>query len=315
MRSAGAFAAIESSKGKIPISPEELKDMIVTNAKIIANQADSDTRTFLRMLSGVMRDLRSADAAARRSCFTEGFYADNLEREVQQVAAAAAETYSVVYAFDLNRRIENMSGEAQGGGIASEARDRLEPISDLVDETNGVLIQDALGHLDQAMNELGDANTNYYILGFQPNADALAHRESYERVKITTTRGRDCQHAHWLPARRRRRQWRTGDGRSTRRLPRRSASRDCASTTRRTSVKPRSSRSIAWSSVSKANCPSAAARTRNLPTSCSSSVTVTQDKSPRAGPTKSCCPMPRRPAPPQGAPCGTCSSRSRQAIT
>src|ERR1019366_870933 len=112
------------------LTPDQLQDMIVTNAKIISNQADADSRAFLRLAAGVMRDLRGADGRKTIVLFTEGFYGDNLTREVQDVAAAAAETYSVVYAFDLNRRAENFTGEASGGDQASDAMNRLDPIGD-----------------------------------------------------------------------------------------------------------------------------------------------------------------------------------------
>jgi VWFA-related protein len=185
-----SFADMIASAGKkgAGVTPAELQDMIVTNAKIIANQADADSRAFLRLAANTIRGLSGADGRKTIVLFTEGFYGDNLTREVQDVAAAAAETYSVVYAFDLNSRVENVSGEVSSTNPASDANDRLEPIGNLAAETNGALVIDALSHLDQALNELGDANADYYIVGFAASADAARNRESYERVSVRVTR-------------------------------------------------------------------------------------------------------------------------------
>jgi VWFA-related protein len=180
-----AFADL-SSRGNL--TPDQLRLMITNNARIVASQADADSRAFMRLAANTIRNLRGADGRKTIVLFTEGFYGDNLNREVQDVAAAAAETYSVVYAFDLNRRVENLTGEASGGEQASDAINRMDPIGNLAAETNGALVIDALGHLDQALAQLGDTNADYYILGFGPNANPANDRESYKHVSVTVTR-------------------------------------------------------------------------------------------------------------------------------
>jgi hypothetical protein len=109
-------------------------------------------------------------------------------RELRDVAAAAAESYSVVYAFDLNRRVVDMGREAVGNDQGKEIASRLEPLGSLASETNGALIIDAASYLDRALNQLGDANTDYYIVGFAPPADALHARETYRHVSVRVTR-------------------------------------------------------------------------------------------------------------------------------
>jgi VWFA-related protein len=182
-----AFADLVGT-GRGSMTTDQMERMITDNARTIVSHADAESRSFLRLAAAVLKDLQGIDGRKTVVLFTEGFYGDNLDRDLQIVSAAAAETYSVIYAFDLNHRAENFGGEAQGGEQASDVMNRLEPIGSLAAETNGALVNDALSRLDQALTELGDANTDYYILGFTPRADALANRDTYERVTVRVTR-------------------------------------------------------------------------------------------------------------------------------
>ena len=92
--------------------PAVLRRLIRENAQSIVNQADADTRRFLQATADLLRSFRGIDGRKTVVLFSEGFYADNVARDVEDVAAAAAETYAVVHAFELNRR-----ADADGRGV------------------------------------------------------------------------------------------------------------------------------------------------------------------------------------------------------
>ncbi len=91
--------------------------------------------------------------------------ADSHYSRLPRPAAAAAESYSVIYAFDLNDRFSSTAnGEPDGGATASDALNRSESIGGLAADTNGALITDAASRLDSALGAIGAPNNDYYIL-------------------------------------------------------------------------------------------------------------------------------------------------------
>ncbi len=169
-------------------TPETLKRLVQESAKIITTRADGDSRRFLQITAELLRSLRSIDGRKNILLFSEGFFGDNLAQELRSVASAAAEVYAVVYAFDLNDRVTNMSEEGRGNDAAAEALARTESIGGIAADTNGALLPDALGHLDAALATLATPSNDYYIVGFEPSADALSDRTGYKKVDVTVTR-------------------------------------------------------------------------------------------------------------------------------
>ena len=86
--------------------PQVLRRLVKENAQSIVMRADAESRMFLQSFADLLRGLKGIDGRKTVVFFSEGFYSDNLSRELEEVAAAAAETYSVIYSFDLNRRID-----------------------------------------------------------------------------------------------------------------------------------------------------------------------------------------------------------------
>jgi VWFA-related protein len=167
----------------------DMKQRLVReNAQLIVERIDHDTRQFLRQVSDLLRGLRTTDGRKTIVLFSEGFHGDNVAAELRDVAAAAAETHSVIQSFDMNRRFDLTGDTPLGNDIASDIANRLEPIGSLAAETSGALVVDALTHLDQALNQLGAANNDYYVLGFAPSAGALADREAYRHVQVRVAR-------------------------------------------------------------------------------------------------------------------------------
>ena len=186
--SSRASALADATNRRAGETQDSLKRTIQETAKIIATRADGDSRRFLQTTAQILRGLRSIDGRKNILLFSEGFFGDNLTQELRDVASAAAEVYGVVYAFDLNDRVTNMTEEARGNDTAAEALARTESIGGIAADTDGELIPDALSHLDTALAKLATPSNDYYIVGFEPSADALADRAGYRKINVKVTR-------------------------------------------------------------------------------------------------------------------------------
>jgi VWFA-related protein len=175
------------------VSPEPLtliEQLVQGNAKAVVDRADSDTRAMLAMLGDVVRSLAGVEGRKTVLLFSEGFFSDNVTRDLERVAAAAAQAYAVVYSFDLNARVAPVNAaEPSGGEAQAEVQSRIEPLGGLAAETDGQLVIDANAHLDSALNQIAAQSQDYYIIGFEPPAAALADRNAYHRVRINLKRG------------------------------------------------------------------------------------------------------------------------------
>lgn len=166
-----------------------LRGLIRDQANLTVQSADAESRRFLDMMSQLLRTFRAVDGRKTVILFSEGFHSDNVARSIEDVAAAAAETYSVVYAFDLNRRTNDVTSMMPvGSDTASEISNRLEPMNTLAAETNGRVMLNASARLDQAFDELGAAELDYYIVGFAAPAAALTNRDGYRHVSVHVSR-------------------------------------------------------------------------------------------------------------------------------
>ena len=88
-------------------------------------KADGDARRFLLLLTRLMREMRGIEGRKAVVLLSEGFYSDHVARELEDAAAAAAHSYSVVYSLDLNRRGPSPADAAPRG--AAPAARRTEP--------------------------------------------------------------------------------------------------------------------------------------------------------------------------------------------
>ncbi len=118
--------------------------LVVENARTFVANADADTRQSLQRIADLIEQYRAIEGRKTVVFFSEGFHQQNVTRELEQVAAAAAQSYAVFYAFDLNRRNNNLQDPLIGITTeASEIQARLEPLGSLAVETDGVLVTDA----------------------------------------------------------------------------------------------------------------------------------------------------------------------------
>lgn len=166
-----------------------VRRLLMENARTIVNQTDAESRQFLQRLADVIRGLGDIEGRKSVVLFSEGFFQDNLGSELEAVAAAAAQTYSVFYAFDLNRRgpsvtEANPSDTAQG----SEIQARIAPLGTMAAETDGTLVIDAAARSEDALAQIAAQAQDYYLVGFEPSEQARSGRNAYRRVTITVSR-------------------------------------------------------------------------------------------------------------------------------
>jgi VWFA-related protein len=177
-------------------SPMMTNAIIEDSARTAVNQADAESRALLLSLAEIIRRLSHVEGRKSVILLSEGFYADNLASDIEQVAAAAAQAYAVIYSLDINRRGMDVNAEEPtGGAAAAEIQSRIEPLGTLASDTDGALIIDAVSRIDNALARVADASQDYYLLGFEPSEAARAARDRYRRVKIEVSRPGVSVHA------------------------------------------------------------------------------------------------------------------------
>jgi VWFA-related protein len=179
----------DASTTRLQADAETVRRLAWEHARTIVAGADAASQRFLDYTANILRTFRGIDGRKTVLLFSEGFYADNVGRELKEVARAAAETYSVVYAFDLNDRIDNLSAATSvGTDQSAEAASRLDPLSALAADTDGRLVLNANGALETELNTLATGEVDYYIVGFQPSPDSLNEAREYRPVNIRVSR-------------------------------------------------------------------------------------------------------------------------------
>ena len=102
-----------------------MRKVILENARTVVAQADAGSRDTLQRLSDLIAQYRTVEGRKTVVFFSEGFHQANVSRELEQVAAAAAQSYAVFYAFDLNRRAgTDIVGAADAGDQRGVRRSR-----------------------------------------------------------------------------------------------------------------------------------------------------------------------------------------------
>lgn len=166
--------------------PAVVRRLIRENAQTIVNRADVDARRFLQSLVDLLHGFRGIDGRKTVMVFSEGFYPDNIGRDLEDVAAAAAETYSVIYTFDLNRRTD-VTSAVSSADDGMETDNRTTSLGSLAAETSGQLLKDAGTRLESALGALLPDDGGYYLIGFEPAAPETGD-SAYRRVKVQVSR-------------------------------------------------------------------------------------------------------------------------------
>ena len=163
--------------------------LLAENARSIVQQTDAESRQFLQRLAEVIRNLGEIEGRKSVVLFSEGFFQDNLSRELEDVAAAAAQTYSVFYTLDLNRRGPSITeAYASDTDQGAEIQSRVAPLATMAVETDGMMVLDAASRSEDALQRIAAQAQDYYLVGFEPSAQARARTGDYRRVTVTVTR-------------------------------------------------------------------------------------------------------------------------------
>ena len=78
---------------------QQFRTAVKESAQAITTRADGESRRMLSMLVDVLRPMRAIEGRKTILFFSEGFNGDNLRREIDEVAAAAAQSYSSIDAI------------------------------------------------------------------------------------------------------------------------------------------------------------------------------------------------------------------------
>jgi VWFA-related protein len=187
-QSGAADAARRSDPSSLSTSALATNNLVKEEARKIADVADGETRRVLAMMSDVLRPMRAIEGRKSVLFVSEGFFGDHVSREIEEVAAAASESYSVIHALDMNRReLDITEAEPAGGDRATGIHDRVAPLGSLAAETDGRLLLDASQRATQIFNALGDESQDYYLVGFVPRQATSG--STYRRVKVGVRRG------------------------------------------------------------------------------------------------------------------------------
>jgi VWFA-related protein len=163
--------------------------LLQENARTLIAQSDAESRQFLQRLADVVAGFSGVEGRKTVVFFSEGFFQDNLSRELEVVAAAAAQSYAVFYTVDLNQRVPTLTETGAATiTLASEIQERIAPMSTLAVETDGAMIVDATSRLEQTLDTLADQAMDYYLVAFTPSEAARAERGKYRRVQVKVTR-------------------------------------------------------------------------------------------------------------------------------
>ena len=169
--------------------PSVSRRVLQENARAVVNQSDSGSRQFLQRLADVIAAFRDIEGRKTVILFSEGFLQDNLSRELEAVAAAAAQSYCVFYTMDLNRRSAPITQAfTSDTALGAEIQARIAPMATLALETDGALIVDAAARSAEELDKIADTTQDYYLVGFTPPADARADRGKYRRVTVKVRR-------------------------------------------------------------------------------------------------------------------------------
>ena len=162
---------------------------LLENARQVVNQSDAISGQFLQRLADVIAQFRDIEGRKTVVLFSEGFIQDNLSRELDMVAASAAQSYCVFYTFDLNQRTDALTeATAPTTVLATEIQARIAPLATLAVETDGMMVVDAGTRTQQALDRIAEQAQDYYLLGFASSEAAKAIRGQYQRVSVKVKR-------------------------------------------------------------------------------------------------------------------------------
>ncbi len=176
------------------VGAREVSSLLRGDADQMVAQGDTEVDIFLSSLAQTMRRLRWIEGRKNLILFSEGFSADHAVARLDQVASAAAESYTVIYPIDLSRGGVDITRASMPQTTLAETSQRREPLAALALETNGRLITGVNANtLQQALTGIASQAEDYYLVGFEPGAGDKPAK--YRRVAVSIKRRGVVAHA------------------------------------------------------------------------------------------------------------------------
>lgn len=162
---------------------------VMDSSRGVVSREDARARQFLDTLADLLLALQRIEGRKEVILLSEGFYDDNVGRDLERVAAAAAQSYSMVYALDLNRSEADIQEfTSLGAQRFSAIQSRVSPLGALAAETDGELFTYASRRLDEVLGRIAGRAGDYYIVAFEPAEGGTADPADYRRVEVTVSR-------------------------------------------------------------------------------------------------------------------------------
>lgn len=180
------FQRLAAERGfALGLTPLDVRDA----ARSVVSRADFQARQFLDTFADLVRQLGYIEGRKDVILVSEGFYDDNVGRDLERVAAAAAQSYSAVHALDINRREPDIQAlTSRGGQQFTAIQSRVSPLGTLAAETDGELFVQAARRLDDVLQRIGGRSGDYYVVGFEPGGGQDPDPEAYRRVTVRVNR-------------------------------------------------------------------------------------------------------------------------------
>ncbi len=188
----------------VPSSPDlglvgsnEVNTVAAGEADQMVAQGDTEVNIFLSYFASVLKRMRWIEGRKNVVLFSEGFYGGNLAPRIEQVASAAAESYSVIYPIDLNTSAVGAEHGAARPATLSAASERRDPLAALALETNGRLVINSNARtIHDTLSGIAAEAEDYYLVGFEPSMPASPKAaKPYHRVEIRVKRSGVRVHA------------------------------------------------------------------------------------------------------------------------
>jgi VWFA-related protein len=148
-------------------------------------QADTQSHVFLTGLSEILRAYRYVEGRKALVLFSEGFGADRLRGDVEDVAAAAAQTTAVIYPVALDAPSRGAEFDRPDRARPADLALRFESLATLAGETCGRLLS-GVSQFDASAGAISAEAYDYYMVGFEPAAQSKPL--GYRRVSVRVTR-------------------------------------------------------------------------------------------------------------------------------
>lgn len=161
--------------------------LVRENSRVLLENQAQEVRNFTLPFSDILQQLEGIEGRKSVILFSEGFFLQNVVPEMERVAAAAARASAVLYAFDLNRRFVAEAASPQAS-TAGEIQERIATLAAMALDTGGELVTDAGEQLDRALDLVASQSEDFYLVGFEPAAEAQERRGSYRRVEVRLRR-------------------------------------------------------------------------------------------------------------------------------